>query len=1087
MRLVMTVVLFAALAIDARAADKPAIGPPAAWVVAAPAPQPGALPPIGVDAAPVRSLLVDRQVHFAADGIASYTENITRAQTPQGLAALGTIVLPWNPELDTLTIHKLHILRGDQVIDVLAHQSVTILRRENNLERAMLDGMLSAAVQTEGLQVGDIVDLAATVVHKDPALKGHREMLLENAASVPLEHLRVRAVWDRAASVRWRAPPDLPAPKSRALGAATEFTIEARDLQPARNPAGAPKRFSRGREVAFSDFGSWAEVAALLAPLYDKASTLPAASPLKAEAAKIRASSGDPRLQAAAALALVQDQVRYFFVGMNDGGLVPADADTTWTRRFGDCKGKTALLLALLRELGIDAQPALVSTRRGDGLDQRLPTLQEFDHVIVRASIGARVYWLDGARTGDASLDAIRMPPFKWALPVQASGATLAALLPVALTTPDLQIALRLDASAGLDAPAPAHAELILRGDWATAFHTSFANLSGENLDNALRSYWRGRYGFIDIQSVSASFDPKTGVETLRMDGVAHMAWDVVSSEGDRRYELDEATLAVSSDLHRDPGPNADAPFAVDFPYYASGGETIVLPRGGAGFTIEGGDIDRTIAGAALTRHAAIDKGVLTMQVGVRTVQPEFPASEADAAMTALRDLAKQGLYVRAPAHYRPTDADLAAAQAREPGTADEYLSRGRKLLDAGKTSAAQSDFDKAIALAPNVVDGYAASALSHMAMTRLDLAHADLAKGAAIAPDDAKLGYARTLLALLEGKREEAIAAISAVIDRAPTDGRAFYQRARIYEDAGDLDKALADANEAVRLSPSLGDARETRATIQLRRRAFAPALADIDAALAADPAAALYHTRRGDILRAMNRVPDALRAYERSLELQPSVEVYLAHAAISDKKDVAARLRDVDGALRLEPKSADALSMQGAIYADAGDIDNAIAAYTASLAIQPDAIGARLGRAAAFAKGGRTADALRDIAQARAKAAGSADRLNEICWSGATHNIALDDALADCTAALRLTPRFSAALDSRGFVNLRLGRLDDALADYNAALALTPDQPASLYGRGLTEMRKGLTGRGAADLASARALAPGIDDEFRGYGVTP
>jgi len=75
--------------------------------------------------------------------------------------------------------------------------------------------------------------------------------------------------------------------------------------------------------------------------------------------------------------------VRYVLLAIDDGGYVPAPADTTWSRRFGDCKGKTVLLLALLRELGIDARPALVSVQGGDGLNERLPMVGAFDHVFV--------------------------------------------------------------------------------------------------------------------------------------------------------------------------------------------------------------------------------------------------------------------------------------------------------------------------------------------------------------------------------------------------------------------------------------------------------------------------------------------------------------------------------------------------------------------------------------------------------------------------------------------------------------------------------------------------------------------------------
>ena len=38
----------------------------------------------------------------------------------------------------------------------------------------------------------------------------------------------------------------------------------------------------------------------------------------------------DPKDQAAAVLRLVQDQVRYLALTMNDGGVVPAQADQTW-------------------------------------------------------------------------------------------------------------------------------------------------------------------------------------------------------------------------------------------------------------------------------------------------------------------------------------------------------------------------------------------------------------------------------------------------------------------------------------------------------------------------------------------------------------------------------------------------------------------------------------------------------------------------------------------------------------------------------------------------------------------------------------
>ena len=52
-------------------------------------------------------------------------------------------------------------------------------------------------------------------------------------------------------------------------------------------------------------------------------------------------------------------------------------------RRFGDCKDKAALMIALLREVGIDAELVLVRTRRGGRLDTEPASLAIFDHAIV--------------------------------------------------------------------------------------------------------------------------------------------------------------------------------------------------------------------------------------------------------------------------------------------------------------------------------------------------------------------------------------------------------------------------------------------------------------------------------------------------------------------------------------------------------------------------------------------------------------------------------------------------------------------------------------------------------------------------------
>lgn len=363
-------------------------------------------------------------------------------------------------------------------------------------------------------------------------------------------------------------------------------------------------------------------------------------------------------MRALAALKLVQEQVRYLALTMDNGGYVPAAADLTWSRRFGDCKGKTVMLLALLHELGIEARPALVSTQGGDGLEARLPMAGLFDHVIVQATIGGRTYWLDGTRPGDHDLERIRTPAFHWALPVTDAGSELVKLEPAALTVPQRVTSLDMDASAGIDIPAPVKAEMRFEDDAALVLRFGFAQLAAAERERALKDYWHREYDFITPTSVALIDEPTTGAIRLTMTGTARMDWS--SNDGTRWYELDGARLGAKMDTARDPGPDREAPFATDYPDWQQWRETIHLPHDGKGFVLDGGNLDRTIGPFTIHSKVTIDGATLTMVASSRTTAPEIVFAQADAMRDAMSKLYDRGVNVRPPLDYKPSAAELA-------------------------------------------------------------------------------------------------------------------------------------------------------------------------------------------------------------------------------------------------------------------------------------------------------------------------------------------------------------------------------------------------------------------------------------------
>ncbi|MBT2115471.1 transglutaminase-like domain-containing protein [Dyella sp. LX-66] len=79
---------------------------------------------------------------------------------------------------------------------------------------------------------------------------------------------------------------------------------------------------------------------------------------------------------------------------LDDRGHTPLSLATIEKNGYGDCKDLTTLLTAMLRSLGIDAEPALVWL--GDSAPTLLiPGTNNSNHVIVRVAVDGKAWWVD--------------------------------------------------------------------------------------------------------------------------------------------------------------------------------------------------------------------------------------------------------------------------------------------------------------------------------------------------------------------------------------------------------------------------------------------------------------------------------------------------------------------------------------------------------------------------------------------------------------------------------------------------------------------------------------------------------------------
>lgn len=864
--LIATLVVGLSLVCGAAMAQEIERAPTPDWVL--PLPQLNA--PSSSDDAPIRMLAVDEQIRLDAEGVHTFYLRRIQIQTPEGLSYVSTVSGVWSPGRETLQVHEVRIIRGDQVIDALEGQTFQTLRREDNLESSMLDGQLTATLQPRDLRVGDILETAFTIHDNGGVLAPHREALSQLSSGLPVAYYRMRASWPSDFALRAVATAPWADVRPQREGRNWLFQIEARDVAPEHIPENLPGRFQLTRTTQITDMSAWGDVSKLMAPLYARSSTLEEGSPLLAEIERIRNENATDADRASAALRLVQDQVRYLALSMGEGGYVPMTADEVWRSRYGDCKGKTVLLLALLHGLGIEAEAVMVSTESGDGLPDRLPVVGWFDHVIVRATVDGRTYWMDGASVGDRSLADLTPPSYRWALPVRSEGADFIAIEQPSPSLPDLEQVLDVDASAGLDAEAPVVMDFIYRGYSAVQMRQQVGSIPRDQLETQMRASMENSSSTLKMESVDTRYEEASNVFHLILRGKARMSW--VSSTGGRAMGLPEAAISIPTQPKREglQAAWANDPYAIYHPYMNRVTVRVTLPNGGEGFRIEGGDQTIEAGGFRIERRSSLEGGVATVSRTLTSLTHEISAEDMERARKRAEALVDTVARIRAPMAYAATEADRERLEPGDDAVA-ELLERAGALVRSGDAEGALALLDAAVGKEPD--NGKALRARGDVRLYRNDFAgaRADFDHAAEVDPVDAAALVGQGRVAAAEGRYADAIVSFTVALRLDPTNVEALSRRGGAYHQIGRSDRALADYRALKTALPDndTGLFGELRALTRLDRIDEARTLAQAKLATAPDNVTAL--NALFEIGRRQGRYDEVLGALDAGIAVAP------------------------------------------------------------------------------------------------------------------------------------------------------------------------------------------------------------------------
>jgi len=211
-------------------------------------------------------------------------------------------------------------------------------------------------------------------------------------SSVPVQRTQIYVQLPARIPFRYkvRLLPDVKVSDATANGV-RRIAFEQGPMAPQKDaPPMLPPEEPRSPYVAFSTAPGWGSVAKAYSDAVEKQL---AGFDASAYLPKF-ADSATREDKILAIVSFMNREIRYTGIEFSESSLIPHKPAEVLAHKYGDCKDKATLEVALLRATGIEAHVALLDSSTGADIEPELPALDAFNHAIVYVT-GQPGLWLD--------------------------------------------------------------------------------------------------------------------------------------------------------------------------------------------------------------------------------------------------------------------------------------------------------------------------------------------------------------------------------------------------------------------------------------------------------------------------------------------------------------------------------------------------------------------------------------------------------------------------------------------------------------------------------------------------------------------
>lgn len=358
-------------------------------------------------------LLIDTQDHIPLQS--TYRHYAVKVTNADGVQSMSDINVNFDPSYQKLKFHKLRISRNGQLIDKLQSTKIKLIQREESMEKALYDGSLSAVIHLSDVREQDVIEYAYTIIGYNPINNGNYTNTYYHQFSQPINRIFNRIIVSPSKDIQIKYKQGATQPNIIKGERYKEYLWDVEAQESILYDNNVPSWVNIQKRFEVTTFKNWNEVVRWALPLY-KYSTA------KVDAIKESLNLGNKKKDNILKLIrLVQNEVRYLGLEAGIGAYKPNAPSKVYKQRYGDCKDKSLLLVALLRSEGIEAYPLLVNSYLKQGTKEKLPSNQAFDHCVVQFEYRDKSYFIDPTISDQGgNIDHIYFPNYKTGLLVKA-------------------------------------------------------------------------------------------------------------------------------------------------------------------------------------------------------------------------------------------------------------------------------------------------------------------------------------------------------------------------------------------------------------------------------------------------------------------------------------------------------------------------------------------------------------------------------------------------------------------------------------------------------------------------------------------